>query len=381
MSLQYPSTLVTDPAQLAERLIAIDTSTREGIERGADLVTGWLGEHGISASTHRVADGLPSLIARVGDGPRRVVLYGHIDVVPGEEAQFDPVREGRRLIGRGAYDMKGGLAAMMCALADRVGLPGVAITLVVVPDEERVDHLQAGDLHAANSTHVLAEAGLIDADLAILGEPTDFNVGVEAKGVLMLRLDVAGESAHGSVPWNGENAILRATELFRRIERLPFMSASSGTFSAPSINLARIQGGDVLNRVPDRCRIDIDIRYVPGQLPADILSEIRSAVDAEPRVILQQEPVGVPVEHPMVVALVAAAASEVSGATTIGRHGASDAVAFTRRGIPAVEFGPVGAGHHGPNEHVDLASLDAYRRALGAFLAGLGPLTGDGAGI
>jgi len=362
------SSSVTDPCELAERLIAIDTSRPDGIESGAELIRRWLSERGIVVSEHRVAGGLPSLVARVGEGPPRVALCGHLDVVPGAPEQFLPRREGGRLIGRGAYDMKGALAAMMCALADRNAETAASTILVITPDEERVDHGRTGSLVTVNSTHLLAEAGLIDADFAILGEPTDFQVGIEAKGVLMLRLLATGEGAHGSTPWEGQNAILAAKQSFRLIKELPFTKASSATFASPSVNLARIQGGDVLNRVPDECWIDIDIRYVPGQDPEGILFEIRSHTDAELSVILEQEPVGVSPDDPLVSGLIAAAAEQVPGATAVGRHGASDAVAFTRRGIPAVEFGPVGGGHHGPHEHVEVESLVAYTRALSTFL-------------
>ncbi len=374
MSAWVPSRSVTDPTELAERLIAIDTSCPEGVEVGTQLIRDWFQERGIAVAEHRVAGGLPSLIAQVGDGVPKVALVGHLDVVPGAPGQFEPVRDGGRLVGRGAYDMKGALAAMMHALVERSQGIGASTMLVVTPDEERVDHDRSGAPATANSTHLLADAGLIDAGLAILGEPTDFQIGIEAKGVLMLRVLVNGLGAHGSTPWEGQNAILAAGELFRLIEGLPFTKVSSTAFARPSLNLARIQGGDVLNRVPEQCWMDLDIRYVPGQDPDDILAEIRSLTDAELNVILQQEPVGVSPDHPLVASLIRAAEDHEPGATAVGRHGASDAVAFTRRGIPAVEFGPTGGGHHGPHEHVELESLRAYTRTLSAFLAQPAPV-------
>jgi len=296
------------------------------------------------------------------------VMYGHVDVVPGAPGQFLPRREGDRLIGRGSYDMKAALAAMMGAIVAHTRTADVEVVLVVVPDEERTD-LQSDHADAQNSTHALAEAGLIDGDLAILGEPTDLDIGVEAKGVLMLRIPVQGVSAHGSTPWEGDNAILRAVELYRGIAQLPFASQSSASFSTPSINLARIQGGEALNQVPDSCWIDVDIRYVPGQVPEDITAQIAELRGVEPMVVLAQEPIEISPAEPLVAELIASASDNGCSANPIGRHGASDAVAFTRRGIPAVEFGPVGAGHHGPEEYVDLVSVEKYERALVSFLA------------
>ena len=100
------------------------------------------------------------------------------------------------------------------------------------------------------------------------------HVGVAAKGVVAMRLRVDGRAAHGATPWLGENAILRALDVFRAIESLPFASRSSELFDRPSINLGRILGGDALNKVPDTCFIDVDIRYLPEQDPDAILAEV-----------------------------------------------------------------------------------------------------------
>ena len=90
-----------------------------------------------------------------------------------------------------------------------------------------------------------------------------------------MRIEVLGRAAHGATPWLGENAILRAYEVFREIESLPFASRSSELFDRPSINLGRILGGDALNKVPDTCFIDVDVRYLPEQDPTAILAEVR----------------------------------------------------------------------------------------------------------
>src|SRR5207248_3833157 len=101
--------------------------------------------------------------------------------------------------------------------------------------------------------------------VAVTSEPTDLYSGVEAKGVLALLLEVRGTAAHASTPWLGDNAILKALDVFRAIESLPFARESSDLFDRPSLNLGRILGGDALNKVPDSCAIDVDIRYLPGQ--------------------------------------------------------------------------------------------------------------------
>jgi succinyl-diaminopimelate desuccinylase len=354
-----------DESQLAARLIGYDTSCDEGLRSAAAFVKGWLETNDIRVDeTHH--NGLPVLLAEVGpaDGPS-VILHGHLDVVPARPGQFEPRIEGDRLYGRGAYDMKGALAGMMFALRDAGARSPVRLRLLCVPDEESADVDE-------RSTAVLVDQGL-RADFAITGEPTDLQIGVEAKGVLAVRVELSGTAAHGSTPWLGDNAILKAYDAYRRIQSLPFSQESSELFDRPSINLARIQGGDAFNKVPDTCWMDVDIRYLPGQEPERILAEIREIPDLEIGRMLHREPATVSRSNPYVLAL-GDAAGRWGGAETlsIGRDGASDVIWFLAAGVPAVEFGPVGSGHHGPEEWVSVSSLGHYRRTLGHFVAGLG---------
>ncbi len=350
-----------DEHSLAERLISYDTSDAEGIRRAVEFVKGWLESRDlpVSAQTH---NDLPVLVTEVGpaDGPC-VVLHGHIDVVPAHEGQFQPRVEGDRLYGRGAYDMKGALGAMMCTVRDAAEQDRVRVRFMCVPDEEAEDV-------ETRSTDALVAQGL-GGSFAITGEPTDLLIGVQAKGVLALRLQLSGTAAHGSRPWLGDNAILKAVDAFRRIETLPFSRESSELFDRPSINLARITGGDAFNKVPDRCEMVVDIRYLPEQDPHAILAQIRAIPDIEVIRTFTRAPATVSRRNPYVLALREAVGRSIEGeALSIGRDGASDAISFLEAGVPAVEFGPVGGGHHGPEEWVSLRSLTRYRQALGDFV-------------
>jgi succinyl-diaminopimelate desuccinylase len=357
---------------LTEKLIAYDSSQPEGIRLAAGFVKGWLEAHDIAARQIDVR-GLPVTIAEVGpsDGAT-VLLHGHLDVVPGRPGQFEPRADGERLVGRGAYDMKGALAGMLLALHDLRDTAAVRVRLGVVPDEESEEESERGSDH-------LVREGFV-GDFVITGEPTDMHIGVEAKGVLAMRLEVSGRAAHGATPWLGENAILRAFEVFRAIESLPFAQQSSELFDRPSINLGRILGGDALNKVPDTCVIDVDIRYLPEQDPAAILGEVRELPEAEVISTFARPPAAVDQDSIFVRTLCEAVAPHLGDeAMSVGRDGASDAVSFLRAGIPAVEFGPVGGGHHGPEEWVSIPSLTRYRRALTDFVAGLpGRLSAEG---
>lgn len=346
---------------LATRLIGYDTSEPEGVLEAAGFVEGWLEARGIEVATDEVR-GLPVLRAEVGPaGAPTVVLHGHLDVVPGFPGQFEPRLEGDRLYGRGALDMKGAVAAMLLVAAAMREQDRVRVRLGIVGDEESEEEAQRGSDH-------LVDGGFL-GDFAITGEPTDLHIGVEAKGVLALRLEVSGTAAHGATPWLGDNAVLKAHDVFRSIESLPFARHSSELFDRPSINLGRIWGGDALNKVPDRCAIDVDIRYLPDQDPAAVLEQVRGLPDTSVEALFTRPPAVVDRELPFVRALREAARSHHSGEPmSVGRDGASDAVSFLRLGVPAVEFGPAGEGHHGPEEWVSVSSLETYRQTLESFL-------------
>jgi succinyl-diaminopimelate desuccinylase len=357
---------VIDELTLAERLISYDTSRPEGIVAAAGFVKGWLESRDIEVR-HHDHNGLPVLVAEVGpsaDGQECpcVVFHGHLDVVPAHPEQFHPRIEGDRLIGRGAYDMKGGLAGMMCALKDLERQGGVRVRLVCVPDEE------SEELDERSTDDVVGRG--LGGDFAITGEPTNLHIGVEAKGVLAMLIEVHGRAAHSSTPWLGDNAVLKAIDVFRAIESLPFSRESSEMFDRPSINLGRIQGGDALNKVPDQCSMAVDIRFLPGQDPAEILAQVGRIPQCEVTKTFVFPPVSVSRGSPYVRALRDAVSRAIPDkeVMSVGRDGASDAVAFMAAGIPAVEFGPDGAGHHGPEEWVSVSSLARYRRSLVSFV-------------
>jgi succinyl-diaminopimelate desuccinylase len=351
-----------DERALAERLITYDTSTLEGMQSAAGFVKGWLEARDVEV-TGTMHNGRPVLAATVGPASApTIVLHGHLDVVPARPEQFSPRLDGDRLFGRGAYDMKGGLAAMMLAVHDLASQDGVRVHFVCVADEESEELEQRG-------SDYLVEQGYL-GDFAITGEPTDMHIGIQAKGVLAMRIEVTGKAAHGSTPWIGDNAVLKAIDVFRQIEILPFARESSDLFDRPSINLGRIIGGDALNKVPDLCAIDVDVRYLPGQDADDIRAAVDELPDARVVKVFHRRPAIVDRDNPFVQALgeaIARVAPPDGEQISVGRDGASDAISFLEAGVPAVECGPVGAGHHGPEEWVSVRSLGEYRMALVEF--------------
>ena len=217
---------MVDERVLAERLIAYDTSRQEELIAAAGFVKGWLESRDIEVR-HHDHNGLPVLVAEVGpDCAPCVVFHGHLDVVPGRPEQFEPRVVGDRLVGRGAYDMKGGLAAMMCVVKDLCEQDRLRVRLVCVPDEESEELDE-------RSTDAIVKQGL-GGEFAITGEPTDMHIGVEAKGVLAMRIEVHGRAAHSSTPWLGDNAVLKAIDVFRAIESLPFARCATPSRGRPT---------------------------------------------------------------------------------------------------------------------------------------------------
>ena len=146
----------------------------------------------------------------------------------------------------------------------------------------------------------------------------------------------AGIAAHGSTPWLGDNAILKAHDAFRRIETLPFSRESSDLFDRPSINLARIDGGDAFNKVPDRCTMDVDIRFLPDQDPErDPRADPRDRRPRGRQVLHPRAGDRRRADNPYVRALRDAVGRSIEGeALSVGRDGASDAISFLRGGHP-----------------------------------------------
>ncbi|MCW2925616.1 MAG: family metallopeptidase [Thermoleophilia bacterium] len=357
---------VADELALSERLMRFDSSHPEGIRTCTDFALGWLEGHEIRARTFDL-DGLPVLDATVGEGPVTVVLHAHLDVVPGKKDQFIPHVDTEFLWGRGAYDMKGATAAMFCVLADLAALEEplpIRVRLLCVPDEEDDKPKELRGTEAA------VQRGLV-GDFVVCGEPTDLHIGVQAKGVLDVRIEVEGRGAHGATPWLGVNAIERAMDIFDRLRTLPFAQASSRFYDRPSINLGRISGGDRINQVPERCTMDVDIRFLPEQPVELVREELMSLAVPGVRVteMYRRPPAKVSSKDPFLELLRAAAQLHVQDEVQlVGRDGTNDGTYFLQRGIPSVEFGPTGSGHHGPQEKVSIRSLREYRLALLDFL-------------
>jgi succinyl-diaminopimelate desuccinylase len=274
----------TEPDEVlryARALIAAPSENPGGTEdEAADVASGILADLGANTRIVRSEEGRPSLVARIGSGERPHLAWNwHLDTVPAGDPStwssgpFEGAVVDGRLVGRGACDMKGPIAAALGAVAAlrRAGLSlAGTLDLHLVADEE---------LAGTHGTRVLRDEGLLDQDAAIVGEPSEMEIALAERGGAWVTAVAHGKAAHGSQPHLGVNAILTMSRFLLRLpEALP--DRVHPLVGAPTVNVALVSGGSAPNVVPDRCEVEIDRRIVPGEEDRDeVLAPFLRLVD------------------------------------------------------------------------------------------------------
>jgi succinyl-diaminopimelate desuccinylase len=348
-----------DPTPLLEKLIEIDSSHKQGINKAMDYCEEWLTDRGVSVEKIK-NEGYAMLVSEIGQGESTIVLNGHIDVIEAEPSQFEPYINEGKMYGRGSVDMKAGVASMMETFVQLKDSDlATKVMLQIVPDEE------TGGNHG---TRFLTENGYL-GDFIICGEPTHMGIAIQSKGVLQLDFNIRGKPAHGSRPWEGVNAITNAYKIFEHILKLPFAEDTSEMFEKPSINLAKMRAGTVYNKVPERCEMSLDIRFLPNQSADEILKQIEEVTDGDVKIHQSKGPVKTKADNPYVQALAESVKNQtdLERVNIFGQHGSNDGQYFTKYGGSAVEFGPVGYDWHGDKELVYVDSVREYQRVLEDF--------------
>jgi succinyl-diaminopimelate desuccinylase len=269
-----------DAVSLTRSLLKFDTVNPPGRERDCARYAGsLLQEWGYRVDYHEYADTRTSVIARAGgsDAKAPLCLTGHLDVVPvGARAwahdPFSGETDGDRLYGRGASDMKAGVAAILLAARSMAknlaGTPGVVIVLTAAEE--------GGCIGSKNlvQTALLGRAGAM-----IVGEPTSNYPLVGHKGSVKFHARFKGVSAHGSMPHLGVNAIYKAARALAKLEAFDFGVAAHPVMGKPTLNVGTIEGGNTVNAVPDSANIGVDIRTVPGMDHAVLLKSLQNLVE------------------------------------------------------------------------------------------------------
>ncbi len=372
-----------DAARLVADLVAIDSVNPAlvpgavGEAQIAAYVAAWLRERGLEVTVIDEPPGRPSVVgvARGSGGGAALMLNAHMDTVgvTGMDRPHEPrVRDGR-LYGRGAYDMKGGLAAIMLAGAEAVagcgggrgrGLRGDVLVTAVADEEHASEGVQA----------VLRRFG---ADACVVTEPTHLRACVAHKGFVWAELETRGRAAHGSRPDLGIDAIAGMGPVLAGIAGLQARldAAPHPRLGPASLHASQIGGGQELSSYPERCVLGIERRTLPGERRADVEGELAALLalarehdprlETELRLGLWRDPFEVAPDAEIVRVLCAA------GAAVLGEepelvvdHPWMDAAFTAAAGIPTVVFGPDGAGAHAVEEYVELSSVERCAAVL-----------------
>lgn len=330
-----------------------------------------LGKMGMEVTRYEPEPDRVNVVGRLrgtGSGPA-VMLYAHMDTV-GVDDMSDPfgasVREGR-LYGRGAYDMKGGLAACLAAAqALAVAPPSGDLLVVAVADEE---------VASIGMQEVLRH---VTADAAIVTEPTDMEVCLAHKGFCWIEVTTHGRAAHGSRFDLGIDANMHMGHVLARLDELQQRLRTSSPHplvGLPSLHAAVLDGGSGPSTYAARCRLQIERRTIPGETLESVISEIEEILadlraanetfSATARSVLWREAFEVS-PHARIVQCVTEAATDVLGSRPAhaGQTPWMDAAFLQAAGIETIVIGPAGAGAHAAEEWVDLASVEQLAAIL-----------------
>jgi acetylornithine deacetylase len=372
---------MSDPViSLLRDLVAIDSVNPSlapgaaGESQAAGAVAQYMRRLGLDVEMQEAAPGRPNVIGVLEgiERGRSLMFCGHLDTVgvEGMNAPFDPVEREGRVYGRGAQDMKAGLAAMIDAvrIACARGFRKGRIVIAAVVDEE----------YASIGADALVTAW--KADAAVVTEPTDLQIGIAHKGFAWATIETRGRAAHGSRPKDGRDAILRMGRVLARLERLDGelqARPAHPLIGTGSLHASIIDGGRELSSYPDRCRLQVERRTVPGESAETFNREIDGLLrdlrreDREfegwSAPMFSRPPYELPPGHDLPPALIAAAASAGTAVSTTGMSFWTDAAVLGGVGIPSVLFGPGGAGLHSIEEYVKVDETIACRDALAAL--------------
>ncbi len=354
----YPALDLTDPVALTAALV--DVPSVSGDERAlCDLVeTALRSLPGLDV----VRDG-DALVARteLGRG-QRVLLAGHLDTVPIAD-NVPSLRSAGRIVGCGTSDMKSGVAAMLTASAAALRStdgPAHDLTLVLY-DAEEVEEARNGLRRLAASMR-----DALDADLALLLEPTDGTVEAGCQGTCRAEVTIPGRRAHSARSWLGENAIHAAGPLLEKLRGYqPRDVTIDGCTYREGLSAVRIAGGIAGNVVPDSCVVTVNFRFAPDRTEAEAHDHLREVVGPFETVFTDSAPGAMP-------GLTAPAAQEflaVVGQPPRAKYGWTDVARFAALGIPAVNFGPGDPNlAHTRDEWVDEGRIRDVTSTLTAFL-------------
>ncbi|MFO7536371.1 MAG: M20 family metallopeptidase [Kiritimatiellia bacterium] len=386
-----------DAVHLLAELVACPSTTPRRAAPSAEYpaetnlqkqLEGHLRAMGARTTYEEVLPGRSNLLAvfQGRDTSRTLLLAAHADTVPQDGMTIPPfqpdIRDGR-LYGRGSTDCKGGMAAMLAALSrvleKRDGLP-CNVAFVATCNEE----------YGADGAKAFMKRHAGEFFGAVVAEPTELEIVHFHKGVLRFAIETRGVPAHTSMPERGASAVFAMCDVIGRIEgplRETLARRIHPVLGAPRITVGVIQGGTQVNIVPDRCRIEVDRRTLPGETAASVQAELEEILvaarrAADPRIVFSCQPtedyppLAEPAEGPLCRLAIEACRRTLGRGTLASAPFATDGGVFQSLGLPSIILGPGSIQQaHTQDEFIEIA---AVRQAADVFetLIGLaGPHT------
>jgi|ERR671918_379012 acetylornithine deacetylase len=368
--------MASDLSALLCDLVAVDSVNSSLVTGGAgetqiaNVIEKWAHDAGLVTERLEETTGRPSVLvrARGTGGGRTLMLCGHIDTVnvEGMVEAYTPRIDGDRLYGRGAYDMKAGVAAALIATREAARLRlGGDVIMAAVADEE----------HASLGVQEVLRH--VSADAAVVTEPTELELVVAHKGFVWSEIEVTGRAAHGSRPHLGVDAIAKMGAVLRELEQLDgsLVDRTHPLLGRASVHASLIEGGVELSSYPGHCKLGLERRTLPGETGQQVAAEVESLLgrcraadpdfEASHRTLLTRDPFEISQDEDFVALVTAAAAEVLPEPVRIG--GASywaDSAFIAAAGIPTVLFGPGGEGAHAVEEWVSLSDSEAVATTL-----------------
>lgn len=338
----------------------------QGEEKVATFVRDWLMARGVEACLEEPAPGRPNVVGRTGtgDGPT-IVLCAHLDTVGTAGMTIEPFEstvDGDRIYGRGSYDMKGSVAAVMGAMAALARMDVRGTVLAALVSDEEYASLGAFDFVRRHA-----------ADACIVTEPSEGVLVLAHKGFVWARIVARGRAAHGS-RWDlGVSAVgsmARIVQALEAFDREQLRQRSHPLTGPASLHCATIAGGTGLSTYAHECRLEVERRTIPGETPEQVRDELETIVratgeDASVECFFDRPPLVCAADNRVATCLRGAVTAVTGKVPPDGGVGYwMDAAVFGQAGVPTVNYGPSGAGAHEAVEWVSLNSVVETAKAL-----------------
>lgn len=332
----------------------------------AEFCVQWLTERGVDAWVDEVTPGRCNAIARVqGGGGRTLAMCAHLDTVSIEGMEhhgLEPRVDGGRMYGRGTYDMKGAVAAIMVALTELAKNPPNGTVFGALVCDEEFASIGASDF-----------VRRYRSDACVVTEPSNHQLILAHKGFVWAEIEAAGVPAHGSRWQDGVSAVARMGRIIAAIDQFDRTTLRARThplLGPASMHCAVVSGGEGWSTYAPTCTLRVERRTLPGESPTAVLSELHGIIaaageEAEVRQVLSRSPLECSADTPIARAVRDAITADAGAEPDIGGVAYwMDAAVFAEAGADTVDYGPAGAGGHAAVEWVDLESVAQCARVL-----------------